>query len=87
MVAAPLFAMGAPVKLLERATGGRGHRLVRWALESRVAGAIDHPLVALVLYAVVIPLCHLTSFYNLTLVDEQVHDAEHLMFLVVGYLF
>ena len=46
-----------------------------------------HPAVAFVLYAVLIPLAHLTSWYNLTLEHESVHNAEHLAFLVVGYLF
>ena len=34
-----------------------------------------------------IPLSHLTSWYNLTLEHESIHNAEHLAFLVVGYLF
>ena len=42
---------------------------------------------AFVLYAIVIPVSHLTSWYNLTLEHESVHNAEHLAFLVVGYLF
>ena len=39
------------------------------------------------LYAVLIPVSHLTSWYNLTLEHESIHNAEHLAFLVVGYLF
>ena len=34
-----------------------------------------------------IPVSHLTSWYNLTLEHESIHNAEHLAFLVVGYLF
>jgi cytochrome c oxidase assembly factor CtaG len=40
-----------------------------------------------VLYAVTIPLTHLTSWYNYTLLHESVHNAEHLVYLVIGYLF
>ena len=61
--------------------------MVTEALRSRVAKFFGHPVVAFVLYAVLIPLTHLTSWYNLTLEHESVHNAEHLAFLVVGYLF
>ena len=52
-----------------------------------MAKFLGHPVVAFVLYAVLIPVSHLTSWYNLTLEHESVHNAEHLAFLVVGYLF
>ena len=42
---------------------------------------------AFVLYAVVIPISHLTVWYNYTLTQESVHNVEHLVFLLVGYLF
>ncbi|HVX21773.1 MAG TPA: cytochrome c oxidase assembly protein [Acidimicrobiales bacterium] len=89
MVAAPLFAMGAPVELLQRACTGTGRvgDLVDRSLGSRLADLVAHPVVDFLLYAVLIPVCHLTSFYNFTLTHEQAHDSEHLLFLVIGYLF
>lgn len=87
MAAAPLYAMGAPLELLERATNGRSHELVTRALASRVSEVVGHPVTALVLYAVLIPVAHLTSLYNFTLTNDLAHDNEHLAFLVVGYLF
>ena len=48
---------------------------------------MGHPLTGLVLYAVLIPVAHLTSLYNFTLTHDLAHDNEHLAFLVVGYLF
>ncbi|HEX3947323.1 MAG TPA: cytochrome c oxidase assembly protein [Acidimicrobiales bacterium] len=87
MVAAPLFAMGAPMELLERATTGRAHRVVEKAMGSRLAELVAHPVVDFLLYAILIPVCHLTSFYNFTLTHEPAHDGEHLLFLVIGYLF
>jgi cytochrome c oxidase assembly factor CtaG len=39
------------------------------------------------LYFGFIPLTHLTSFFNLTLEHEWLHDLEHVGFLVIGYLF
>ena len=87
MVSAPLIAMGAPLELLREATGGSLHKVVVRALDSKVAEVILHPLFGFVLYAVTIPVAHLTQFYNYTLVNDSVHDQEHLLFLVVGYLF
>jgi cytochrome c oxidase assembly factor CtaG len=87
MVAAPLFAIGSPLQLAWRATSGIPHQIVTETLRSRVGKLLGHPAVAFVAYAIVIPLSHLTSFYNLTLENENVHNLEHLLFLVVGYLF
>jgi cytochrome c oxidase assembly factor CtaG len=87
MVAAPLYALGAPLKLAWWSTDGRAHQLVTKALRSSLARLLDHPLVAFALYAVMIPVTHLTSLYNLTLEHEEIHNLEHLLFLVIGYLF
>ena len=87
MVAAPLFAIASPLQLAWRATTGTAHVVVTEALRSRVAKVFGHPVTAFVLYAVVIPISHLTNWYNLTLENEGVHNLEHLAFLLVGYLF
>jgi cytochrome c oxidase assembly factor CtaG len=87
MVAAPLFAIASPLDLAWRSTTGTAHIAVSELLRSKVATFLGHPVVSFVLYAVLIPLSHLTSWYNLTLEHESVHNAEHLAFLVVGYLF
>ncbi len=87
MVAAPLFALSGPLALLWSATTGSAHRWVTRRLRSSVARFFDHPIVAFALYAVVIPVTHLTAFYNYTLRNEDVRNLEHVVFLVVGYLF
>ena len=87
MVAAPLFAIASPLDLAWRATTGQSHVVVTELLRSAPAKFFGHPIVAFVLYAVLIPLSHLTSWYNLTLEHDPLHNAEHLAFLVVGYLF
>ena len=87
MVAAPLFAIASPVDLAWRATTGTAHVVVTVALRSSIANFLGHPLIAFLAYAIVIPLSHLTSFYNLTLENESIHNLEHLLFLVVGYMF
>ena len=87
MVAAVLFAVASPLDLAFRATTGEAHRWVARGLRSQVALVFGHPVVIFVLYAVVIPVTHLTVFYNYTLEHEPVHNAEHLIFLAIGYLF
>ncbi len=87
MVAAPLFAIASPLELAWRSTTGTAHVVVTEALRSKVAKFLGHPATAFILYAVVIPVSHLTSWYNLTLEHESVHNAEHLVFLLVGYMF
>jgi putative copper resistance protein D len=87
MVAAPLFAIASPLRLVFCATSGTAHLVVTEALRSRVAKFLGNPFVAFILYAVVIPISHLTVWYNYTLTQENVHNAEHLTFLLVGYLF
>lgn len=83
MVAAPLFALGAPLDLAHAAGGDR----VRRVLDGRAAALVLHPLTAFALYAGFIPLTHLTGFFDLTLEHEPLHNLEHVAFLVVGYLF
>ncbi len=87
MVAAPLFAISSPLDLAFRSTTGTAHIVVTRALRSPVAKVFGHPGVAFILYAVMVPITHLTVWYNYTLRHETVQDAEHLVFLVVGYLF
>jgi cytochrome c oxidase assembly factor CtaG len=87
MVAAPLFAIASPLRLALNSTSGTAHVVVTEALRSRVAKFLGNPIVAFVLYAVVIPVSHLTVWYNYTLTHESIHNAEHLVFLLVGYMF
>ena len=81
MIAAPLFALSAPLDLA-RTTGS-------WAqsvLNSAPARVVLNPIVAFALYACFIPISHLSGLFNLALTHEFVHDNEHLLFIVVGYL-
>jgi putative membrane protein len=83
MVAAPLFALSAPLDLAY-AAGSAG---VRRVLDGRVMSLLTHPLVGFGLYFVFIPVTHLTGFMNLMMQHEWVHHLEQVSFLVVGYLF
>jgi putative membrane protein len=50
---------------------------VRWA---------RHPLVAFFTFNIVFALAHIPSFYELTLANEPLHAAEHLVFVATAML-
>jgi putative copper resistance protein D len=87
MVAAPLFAIGSPIALAWRATSGAWHARITRALRSGPALVFGHPGTAFVLYAVFIPITHLTDWFNVALEHPALDDVEHLLFLILGYLF
>ncbi len=87
MVAAPLFAISSPIKLAWWATTGTAHTRLSAILRSGAARILGHPGVAFVAYAVLIPITHLTVWYNYTLEHPAIDDVEHLIFLVLGYMF
>lgn len=83
MVAAPLFALSAPLDLAYES----GNATIRAWLDSPLMARVTHPLFAFILYFVFIPLTHLTGLMNLMMRHEWIHHLEHIGFLVVGYLF
>jgi len=87
MVAPPLLIFGRPVTLLLHASRNPLHTRVKRVLRSRVVSGLTWPPVAVTLYAAVVAGTHLTPLMNLVLENEAVHDAEHALYLVVGYLY
>jgi putative copper resistance protein D len=87
MIAPPLMVAGRPVTLLLHASRNPLHSWTKAVIRSRVVSALTCPPVAAVVYAAVIVGTHLTGFMNLTLQHEHVHDAEHVLYLVTGYLY
>ncbi|HEY5266668.1 MAG TPA: cytochrome c oxidase assembly protein [Acidimicrobiales bacterium] len=83
MLAAPLFALSAPLDLAYDA----GSATIRRWLDSRFMARLTHPLTAFALYFVVIPVVHLTGILNLMMQHPWIHNLEQIGFLVVGYLF
>jgi putative copper resistance protein D len=83
MVAAPVFALSAPLDLAYQAGGAR----LREALDGRVMKVITHPLFGFAAYFAFIPVTHLTNLMNLMMEHAWVHHLEQIGFLVVGYLF
>jgi putative copper resistance protein D len=87
MVAPPLLVAGRPVMLLLHASRNPLHRWTKQVIRSRVVTALTCPPVAAVIYAAAIVGTHLTGFMNVALRHEQVHNGEHVLYLVAGYLY
>lgn len=87
MVAPVLLVLGRPVILAMHATRNPVHRWLKLAVRSRAVSVLTWPPVALALYAVTVIGTHLTSFMNDTLTSQGLHDGEHLLYLLAGYLF
>lgn len=87
MVAPPLLIFGRPVTLLLHAARNPLHARVKRVLRSPVVSGLTWPPVAVTLYAAVVVSTHLTPLMNLVLENEAVHDAEHALYLMAGYLY
>jgi cytochrome c oxidase assembly factor CtaG len=87
MVAPPLLIFGRPVTLLLHAARNPLHTRIKQVLRSSVVSRLTWPPVAVTLYAAVVISTHLTPLMNLVLENEAVHDGEHALYLVAGYLY
>lgn len=87
MVAPPLLLAGQPVTLLLHASHNPLHSWVKGVVRSRPVSAITFPLVGVGLYIATVVGTHLTSFMNLTLEHTYLHQGEHVLYLVAGYLY
>jgi putative copper resistance protein D len=88
IVAAPLYALGAPVTLALRASRPETRRRILLpVLHSRPVALLTHPLVGFALFAVAQYISHFTGFYNAALRSNAVHYGEHAMYLAAALLF
>ncbi len=87
MVAPPLLVLGSPVTLLMHAARNPLHTWVKRAVRSPLTAALTWPPGATVLYCVVVSGTHTPPFMDLVLDNGAVHDLEHALYLVTGYLF
>src|SRR5580692_91241 len=87
MVAPPMLVVGQPATLLLHASRNPVHTWTKKLLRSRAVTLITWPILGTAMYAGVIVGTHLTGFMNLVLTNSSVHDGEHALYLVVGYLY
>jgi cytochrome c oxidase assembly factor CtaG len=87
MVAPPLLVAGQPVTLLLHASRNPLHNRVKRLVRSRPVQLITWPGFGVLAYTGTIVGTHLTNFMNLVIEYGAVHEAEHVLYLVVGYLY
>jgi putative copper resistance protein D len=87
MVAPPLLIAGRPITLLLHASSNPLHTWTKAAIRSRIVTALTCPPVAAIIYTAAIVGTHLTGFMNVALRHQSVHQLEHALYLVAGYLY
>ena len=87
MVAPPLLIVGQPITLLLHASRNPLHSWAKRVLRSPVASFLTWPVFGFAAYAAAIVVLHLTAVASLIARNQVAHDAEHVVFLAVGYLF
>ena len=87
MIAPPLLVSGQPVTLLLHASRNPLHTWVKRIVRSKPVVAITWPAFGVVAYTATIVGTHLTGFMNLVTEHDAVHQSEHVLYLVVGYLY
>jgi putative membrane protein len=86
--AAPAIVLAAPITLVLRVSSPAVRS--RWILpflRSRVVKVIAHPLVAWLLFTVVMWGTHLSPLFDAALTNPLLHDLEHALYLGTALLF
>jgi putative copper resistance protein D len=87
-VAAPLIVLAGPITLVLRvASPGTRRRWILPLLHSRVVRAISHPVVAFVVFTVVMWGSHFSPLFDAALESPFVHELEHALYLGAALLF
>jgi cytochrome c oxidase assembly factor CtaG len=87
MIAPPLLVAGQPFTLLLHASRNPLHTWAKRAMRSRVVSFLTWPPFGLAAYVMTVVGTHLTALTSLIQVNPLLHDAEHALYLAVGYLF
>lgn len=88
MVAAPLLMAAAPVTLAIRASSpGFRRQVLLPFLRSKPVAILTNPIVAWLLFAVVLWGSHFTALFDAALRNEWIHEFEHLLYLATACLF
>jgi len=87
MVAPPLLIAGQPLTLVLHASRNPLHTWVKRVLRSPVASFLTWPVFGAVAYALAVLAAHLSAAANYFEQNQTAHNAEHVLFVLIGYLF
>ncbi len=87
MVIPPMLIAGQPITLLLHASRNPLHGWAIRVVRSPAASLLTWPPFGFAAYTIVVVGAHLTGLANTIETSQAIHNAEHVVFLVVGYLF
>jgi cytochrome c oxidase assembly factor CtaG len=87
MIAPPLLVLGLPITLLLHASRNPLHTRVKRIVRSRPVAWLTWPPFGIAAYTATIVGTHLTGFMNVVMSNGALQSAEHVLYLVVGYLY
>ena len=87
MIVPPMLVVGQPFTLLLHASRNPLHTWAKKVMRSRLVSFLTWPPFGLTAYAAAIVGTHLTGLMGLVMTNPALHDGEHALYLVVGYLF
>ncbi len=87
MVVPAFLVVGSPLTLLVQVTRGITQQRIKRVLLSAPVSFVTHPLVGFLVYASIIIGTHLTSFMQQMMLHPWLHQTEHVVYLVGGYVF
>jgi len=87
MVAPALLIAGQPLTLLLHASRNPLHTWTKRVLRSRVASFLTWPVFGAVAYTLAVLAAHLSGLATLIDQNQTAHNAEHALFVLIGYLF
>lgn len=87
MVAPPLIALGKPLTLASQASSRPNQVRILKVVHSHAMAVLTYPVLTSFLYYGTMYAFFLSSVYPYSVTHPLFHDATHLEFLVVGYLY
>jgi len=87
MIVPPLLIAGRPLTLLLHASRNPVHTWAKRVVRSRIASFLTWPVFGAAAYTLAVMVAHLTAIASFTEHNQGWHNAEHALFVVIGYLF
>jgi len=88
LVAAPLIVLAAPITQLLRFASPRVRkRVLLPILQSGPVGALGHPVVAWLVFTLVLWVSHFSPLFEAALENQFIHDLEHVLYIGAALLF
>jgi len=87
MVAPPFLVAGRPITLALHAYRNPVHGWLIAVLRSRPVRLVTRPVVATIGYVIAVVATHTPPAMALILASPAAHDAEHVVYLLAGYLY